>query len=97
MPGVSLALLPKRVFDFGNLRVGITQTMRLVDRIDISQYVDGIIDLRVHATTITGGTIQFELFGDGHTDEDPGAIFLTTSPLFSAPAISAVGLKTYRA
>lgn len=88
MSGISLPLLPKRVFDFGSLATGSTQTLRLVDRIDISQYVEGVLEVRVHAGVLTGGQVTFDLLGDGYTDEDPGSQFITGFPLFSSVALS---------
>src|SRR5713101_3873802 len=90
MAGVMLKIVPKRVFDFGNIGpTPATQVMTVAERIDISQYIDCMVALRVHAADTSGGTITFDLLGDGFTNEDPTLVFQTSSPLFSSLSISA--------
>jgi len=96
MAGILLPLVPKRVFDFSTLQQMTKQTVVIAERIDISQYVDGIIALRVHDAVLTGGTISVDLFGDGYCHEDPTQLFLTSSPFFaSVPVAAAPTLLTY--
>lgn len=56
-----------------------------------------MLAVRVHSATLTGGSITFDLLGDGHSDDDPGIGFATTAPLFAATAIPSTvgGLVTY--
>jgi len=94
--GELIRVLPKRTFDFSNLTVGTTQLIDVIERIDLSTAIDCMVAVRVHAATLTGGSITFDLMGDGHSEEDPGRGFSTVSPLFTATAIpAAVGLATY--
>ncbi|SRR6266540_5479101 len=96
MAGILVPLLPKRVFDFSKLQLNTTQTLLIAERIDISQYIDGVIALRVHDAVLTGGTISFDLFGDGYCHEDPTLSFQTSSPFFSSvPVAAAPALLTY--
>jgi hypothetical protein len=91
MAGSLLKLVSLRVFDFGTLAVGAQQTFALVERIDISQHIDGILQVRAHpGTDTTGGTIRFDLYGDGFTRDDPTLTFRTSAPLFTAIALSSV-------
>jgi len=94
--GALIRVLPKRVFDFSNLIVGTTMVFDVLERIDLSSAIDCMVAVRVHAATLSGGSITFDLVGDGHSEEDPGVGFATASPLFTATAIpAAVGLATY--
>jgi hypothetical protein len=89
MAGIKIQLLPKRVFDFANLAVGGTQKMALVERIDVSQYTNAVVALQVHNDGITAGnSITFDLVGDGFTDDEPGLIFRTASPLFTSTSLT---------
>jgi hypothetical protein len=89
MAGTILQVVPKRVFDFGGLSTGGTQKLIVEQRIDISQYIDCMVALRVHAANVASGTtINFDVFGDGFTEEDPGVPFMTSSPLVSAQSIT---------
>lgn len=87
MAGAMIELLPKRVFDFGGLIPPSTQQLTVAERIDVSQFTDGIVILRVHSVNAAGGTITFDLLGDGETDEDPSIAFFANSPYFTATAI----------
>ena|SRR5258706_14644986 len=97
MAGSLLKVLPKRIFDFGHLVVGQTQSLYLAERIDISQYNDGMAALRVHAITLTGGTISLTIHGDGYTDEDPGLIFRSTISASGSLGSTAPALVTWGA
>lgn len=88
MAGTRLALVQKRAYDFGNVGVGATQLVSLAERIDVGQYIEGTLLVRVHALNVSGGTLSFDLYGDGHTAEDPGLSFRTASPLFASTPVS---------
>jgi len=98
MAGILIPILPKRAFDFSSISTGTLHYFVLVERIDISQYIDGILAVRVHSVTL-GAVDSFHLylFGDGHTGQDPSMDFVTASTLFDCSAYlsSAPGLFTY--
>jgi hypothetical protein len=82
MAGAVITILPKRVFDFSNLVAGgPSQQCIVAQRIDVSQFVDAVLVLRVHSAVASGGTIAFEIYGDGHTEEEPGLQFVTSGTL----------------
>jgi hypothetical protein len=83
MSGVRLQLVPKRFYDFGTLQLSQAQTLFVVERIDVSQYIDAVLVLRTHAVNLTGGTIQVFLSADGFTEDDPDLVFVPTTPLIS--------------
>jgi len=97
MAGILIPILPKRSFDFSSTTVGTAQHLVLVERIDISQYIDGILAVRVHSLTLNGADIlELDLFGDGYSGQDPSMDFVTTSNLFPDMLLnSAPGLFTY--
>jgi len=89
MAGVVLNVIPKRVFDFTNFAVGSTPSYTVVQRIDVSQYTDGVLEVRFHVNNIPGGnTVSVNIFGDGYTDEDPASQFTTLTPLFAGLSVS---------
>jgi hypothetical protein len=82
-------LFPKRQFDFSNLRVGSTQTFDVLEHLEVSQFRWGTVELHVHDSDAAGGTIVFDLCGDGQTNEDVASTFVTNGPLFpSSPIVS---------
>lgn len=89
MAEVTLRLLEKTRFDFGSLVSSSVQVLTLLERIDISQFMWGTLELRVHASDLTGGSISFELVGDGATEEEPGAVFTTASTLIPSVGVQA--------
>lgn len=87
MSGIVVDLVPKRVFSFDTLSVGQSQAITVLERIDVSQFTDGTVVLRVHTASASGGTITFDLLAEGETDDDPALSFLGASPFFTAPPI----------
>ena len=83
MAGILLNIVPKRVFDFSSVRAyNFTQTLTVVERLDISQDIDAVLILRVHALINLGtpqNLIVFSLYPDGFTEDDPGMQFVGTS------------------
>jgi hypothetical protein len=76
MAGMVMQLVPRRTFDFTHLIPGAPSTKLVVaERIDVSQYNDGVLEIRVHDSTFGGNLVSFELREDGFYDEDPGLIF----------------------
>jgi hypothetical protein len=104
MSGVLVNILPKRTFDFSNVASGSSQKYTIAERIDISQYVDATLILRIHSAVASGGTIAFEVYGDGFTAEDPSlkfatpvalaAVGTTISSTVVAPALQTAGNST---
>lgn len=89
MAGVILRALPKRVFDLTNSLTSTTTMLVLAERIDISRYIDCMVALRVHSSNCAvGNSFNFDIYGDGHTDDDPGIHFQTAATLFSSQAIT---------
>jgi len=87
MAGLLLNLVPKRLFDFGGLQVGATQSFVFAEQINILEYCDGVLITRVHSVSLSSGNIQVQLRPDGHTDED-SLIFAGHSPgYFIFPAL----------
>ena len=88
MAGSRQRILPIRAFSFGTLAIGNSQTFTLAERVDISQYIDAMLAVRVHlASNTSGGNVQFDLYGDGFSDEDPGLVFRTAAPFFTSTAL----------
>jgi hypothetical protein len=88
MSGMQVKIIGKKLFDFGTLTTGTSLSYTIADRIPVAQYSDCNIILRIHTVSPAGGTITFDLFGDGESHEDPGFSFRTASPLFTSVSIA---------
>jgi len=73
-----IQVIPKRVYDFSRLQLGINQTVIAAERIDVTEYVEVMFCTRIHALDLSGGTILGEVYFDGHSVDDPGATFVGT-------------------
>jgi len=86
MAGVLQMLIPKRTYDFSSIDVGESQEIIVAEELDISQYIDGILIVRVHSISAPGGSFQLQLVQDGHTRRDPTVQFRAApSQYFHAP------------
>src|SRR4029450_5261271 len=77
-------IVPKRKFIFTGIAVGSTQVITIAERIDISRYADCMVAMRKHVCALTGGPITFDLYGDGHSEDQPGLTFRTATPFFAS-------------
>jgi len=88
MAGKLITILPKRTFDFSGLISGSSMTQVIVEQIDISEYIDGLLIVRVHAVNSVGGNMSFQLVQDGFSERDPSIIFLAPpSAYFCSAAV----------
>ena len=73
MPGQYYKLLiPRTKLDFSALGISQSQSVFMKRYIDVSQYRELTLVVRVHALNITNtGNIQVLLFAEGPTTEDP--------------------------
>lgn len=84
MSALVVALMPKREFNVAGMSAGTNQRMAIVERVDVSQYTDCIMVVRIHALNLTAGnSLSFDFWGDGFTDDDPALAFRTATPLLS--------------
>jgi hypothetical protein len=89
MAGKILRLVNKRVIDFSNCATGTGPVYVLLERIDLSQYIDAMLAVRVHAVNVAGSSFMtIDLYGDGYTDDDPGILFVTNGTYFSSTIIN---------
>jgi len=97
MAGKLIPVLPKRTYDFSNLRVGTVQQIVVAERVDISRYIDCVVAARVNSVTVAGSnSIKLDVYADGHTGEEPGLQFGAAAPFFSSVSLSiAPFLVTY--
>jgi hypothetical protein len=97
MAGRLISILPKSVYDFSGSTVGSIQKLVLAERVDISQYIDCVLAVRVHSLTQGGSNnLLLDVFGDGYTDDDPSLTFVATAAFFPSSFLNtAPGLVTY--
>lgn len=79
MAGIVIRLVPKRLFDFGTLTPGVPFSMILASRIDVSQYIDAILAVRIHSGINVPAAMSFTLVQEGFTPDDPTLFFTTPS------------------
>jgi hypothetical protein len=86
MAGKLIPILPKRTFTFKGTTPSTRQIV-LVERIDVSQYIDCMVAARAHESFLDGSAF-IDVYGEGYTDEDPSLQFRTSAPLFSAGSLT---------
>jgi hypothetical protein len=94
MPGIVMRLVSHRLVDFSGLESG-SQTIILARRVDASQWREGVLYLRLHnGTSISAPTtLDFGIYDDGYTAEDPAAITASNMPSFLTALQSLTDLK----
>jgi len=94
MASLLLNILPMRVYDFSSVLTNQSQTVTVAERIDISQYCDGVMIVRTHSADCSGGgSILVQAVADGYTRDDPTISFQFASVYFSLP-IGITGVVT---
>ena len=80
MAGMEVQVTPKRLLEFDDLEQNTTQTIVLMERVDVASFRVATLGVNLFAGTIgSTSTIKIEVVPDGHTPEDPGRIFLDMS------------------
>jgi hypothetical protein len=90
MAGRVIRLVPKTPYEFNTLGVSGQTTLALAQRVDVSQYTELTLMVRVHALDIPSGvgSIKVQAVPDGHTSEDPGLSFLDTGTVLGSVTIA---------
>ncbi len=81
MSGRIIRLAPRSVYDFNMLNAGGSTAIALAQRVDVSQYTELTLMVRVHGVDIGAGAgnLKVRAVPEGHTNEDPGQFFLDDS------------------
>jgi hypothetical protein len=80
-----------RQYDCSGLAVGTSQQITVAERIDVSEFIDCMLVVRVHSVALAASnSMVVDVYGDGHSEEDSGLQFVTSSPLFTSQALSAL-------
>lgn len=90
MSGMIIQALPRTDFDFSSLAVSVvTGKVPLATGVDLSQYPEATLILRIHTITMTNGA-KFDIFvhPSAPTAEDPGATFRATTSALSVSSIT---------
>jgi hypothetical protein len=78
MSGVQHSIIPRTKYSFDNIAVATTFSFPIARYIDVSQYREATLMVRVHARNIVAtGTIKVEVLGDAPTSDDPAQDFQT--------------------
>jgi len=85
MAGTVMRIVPKRTLDFSQVSSGSgsAQEIVLAQGIDISAWREVSLMVRTHSNSFAGniGEIDIYAYMEGRTDEDPGILFTSTTPL----------------
>jgi hypothetical protein len=83
--GLVVPIIPSRLLDFGTLaNVGSSMELVLQQSIDVTRWRTANLLVRVLTTDLAGGTLQFNVYCEGLTPDDPGLSFATLrGPLFT--------------
>jgi hypothetical protein len=103
MSGTVVNVVPRTPYVFDTLVASSTFTIPIARFVDISQYREATVMLRVHARTVaqaaTGAKITVSLIGEAPTSEDPANDFATAqlasydivaSPTTIAPSLQLI-------
>lgn len=77
-------IVPMCRYDFSSLIFGTQQKIIIAEHVNVAECSQAVVDVRVHAITLTGGTISIQAQLDGFTWDDPGVNFLKTVAVFSS-------------
>jgi hypothetical protein len=88
---MSLPIMPKRLIDFATLGTSATQDLLLADRVELLDWRQVTLHVRVHSHTLTGSnTIAIRVYPQSWTPEEPGQQF----PAFTTPTVVTIGSAT---
>jgi hypothetical protein len=97
MAGIVMQVVPKRTLDFNALNSGSTEDLVVAQGIDISQWRESSLMMRLHVSSVSaGGTISIFAQVEGRTAEDPGILFFTSGQTLGLLTInSSLGAPYY--
>jgi hypothetical protein len=96
--GSILNILPPRVLDFGAVGMGNSMTVTLRTRVDISQWLDATLLLRVRSLDVAGGAIDLFSVPASQSKDDPGIQFVYAfDPSFLIRLDSGITAPNYQA
>jgi hypothetical protein len=80
MAGQIINVIPPRLFDFSNLSTGYTDELVICRALDVSQWADASLLVRVNdVSALVGGNIVINAYYVAPTDDDPGIDFISTA------------------
>ena len=81
MPGKVIRAVQKRLVNFSSLPSGASQEVILADRLDVLQWRELTLQVKVHSNGIAAaaGTISINSIAQTLSDDDPGVDFLDRS------------------
>jgi hypothetical protein len=90
MPGIVYRALPKTTYDFSATAASSTTTYIVVKGLDLSQFREGTLIVRVHSGSFTSGapSVKVEVFPDAPTAEDPSVEFEAAAAVATTGAIT---------
>ena len=90
MAGQIIPLFSRRTFDFSKLQGSQTIPVPIVKAVDVSQYTQATLEVRVHSMTISGGSayIRVKLYTTAPSAEDPGRDFVYGSAVATTSNLS---------
>jgi hypothetical protein len=88
MSGRVVNLFSMRQFDFSNVGDDDTLELPIVKALDVSQYTEGKIVVRIHNHSVpSGGSIDIKAYITAPSVEDPSVEFTATSAIGSASVV----------
>jgi len=98
MAGMVLRVVPKRTLDFTNVSsIGASQEIVLAQGIDVSDWREVSMMVRLHQNSIvsTVGKIELYAYMEGRTGEDPGILFTSANTLAVVTISNTVAAPMY--
>jgi hypothetical protein len=79
MAGTLVTVIPPRVLDFSGLGMGQSMTLVLRSNIDVIDWIDASLLVRVNNMDLEGGDISIMAQFESPSPDDPGLTFTTNS------------------
>lgn len=95
--GMTMRLIPRTVYNFGNVQTTTSIAFNVCSHIDTSVFQEASFLIRAHAGSIAAGaSIKFDIFADGWTLEDPGInLFNTNDQIGVLGNVTFAGVVTF--
>jgi len=86
MAGTIINIIPPRLFNFSGVTAGTTMDIVLQKSVDVSQWSDAAVLVRLNSVDATGGYIDFTCHYVCPTEDDPGQEFESPNQALDSPS-----------
>lgn len=90
MAGRIISLFPRTLYNCGNLAGGTSLEVVLVDVVDVGEFTEGTLIVRIHSNSSITGAAQLDVLlrCTAPSVEDPGVSFVDTSTALATASVT---------